>query len=160
LAHHTGSGFCRKPWSRCFDVLVASTIGFEVQNPVVWGRLMPVSPETGGHRDQASCPRRGLGHSGGGDVHAVVQTPGRCGSPAVTRAGETASIVGHAWQGGQLPSPAAQDDRGVGLGALAGVGDPDGIARDSRPRLRAVQRWTKHRPQPRRPWERYGWLVR
>lgn len=65
-------------------------------------------------------------------MHKVVQTPGRWGSPAVPRAGETASIVVHAWQGGQLPSPAAPDDRGVGLGA-AGRGDQD----DPLPRWRA-----------------------
>jgi hypothetical protein len=75
LGSYNWRRFFRKHWSRVFDVFVASTIGFSVQNTVVWGRLMPVSPETVGHIDHESGQMRGIGHFGGCDVHAVFPTP-------------------------------------------------------------------------------------
>ena len=45
LGSYNGRRFFRKHLSRFFHVCVASTIGFQVENTVVWGRRMPVSPE-------------------------------------------------------------------------------------------------------------------
>ena len=104
---------------------VASTIGLQVQDAVIWGTLPSVSPELGRHIDHAQGQMCRMGHPRGGDVHAVFQAPGRFGMAEVTRAWEPPPLVIDERRVGPLQVTAAQDDMRAGLSWEVCCGDHD-----------------------------------
>ena len=87
--------FFRKHLYRFLDVLVATTVGFQIQNAVVWVARMAVSPETVGHMHHAQRQIRRLDDSGGGHGHKVFQAPVLFGIPKVQLDVEPQTIIVH-----------------------------------------------------------------
>jgi hypothetical protein len=79
-----GSGFSGSIFYRLLYVCVVSTIGFQVQDAVVWGTLPYISPELRCHIDHERRQMCRIGDPYGGDIHEVFQTSVLFGIPEVT----------------------------------------------------------------------------
>src|SRR5712664_1333351 len=119
----------RKHFYRLLHVFVAATVGFQVQDAVVWVTRMDISPEPIGHIDHEQRQIRRIGDPCRGDVHEVFQAPVLFGVPEVKLDLEPQSIIVYEWRVRQVEITAKQDNMGAGLSAQVRLRDDDGIQR-------------------------------
>jgi hypothetical protein len=119
--------FFRKHLSRFLHILVATTVGFQVEDAVVRIARMAVSAETGGDIDHKQGQLRRMRDSHGGTIHAVFQAPVLLSISKVQLDVAPQTVIVHEWCGRQSQSTAAQHALGTGVGAHVGLGDDDDL---------------------------------
>ena len=117
LSEENGLRFFRKHFYRLLHVFVAATVGFQVQDAVVWITRMDISPEAVRHIDHEQRQIRRIGDACWRDVHEVLEAPVLFGIPEVKLNLEPQAIVVHERRIGQVQITAEQDNMGSGLGA-------------------------------------------
>jgi hypothetical protein len=125
LGEYKGLRLFRKHCYRLRYVRVASTLGFQVQDAVIWGALPSVSAAWVRPIAHAQRQIGRLGAPAGGDIHEVFHAPVLGRIPAVTREVEPSPLGVHEWRVGQVQITAAQQDMNAGLGLAVGGGDDD-----------------------------------
>ncbi len=97
LSQYNRLRFFRKHLYRFLHVFVATIVGFQVEDAVVWIPCMAVSPETVGYMDHDQGQIRRIRDSRGRDIHEVFQAPVLFGIPKVKLDLEPQPIIVYEW---------------------------------------------------------------
>ena len=131
LSEHLGQEnrrrFFRKHLYRFLHVVVAPTVGLQVEDAVGWLARMAVSPETVGDIDHDQGQIRRMRASRGRDMQEVLQAPGLLSLSTVKRDVAPQTVLVHAWCVRQGQGTPEQHDMGTGLGAHVRLGDDDAM---------------------------------